>query len=281
MHKDHEYPEPYEGEATDTPTLSPDEAEAQIRHVSRRSFLLAAGAAGAVAGGLWLFDRQPPDDMPRAPGYVGLDEGLKSPLRRVLGFNAAVARRLFWSSNHRATEYPRSYARVPRNNYKGETPQVDLAAWNLTLTGLAGGDKTVTLADIKALPRVSQTTELKCIEGWSVITNWTGARFVDFAAKFPPPPGTTYVAMRSDPDGYDSEKYYVGLDLASALHPQTLLAYEMNDQPLSVEHGAPLRLVIPTKYGIKNIKLITSIAYTPRQPADYWYEQGYDYYAGL
>jgi DMSO/TMAO reductase YedYZ molybdopterin-dependent catalytic subunit len=77
------------------------------------------------------------------------------------------------------------------------------------------------------------------------------------------------------------EGYYVGLDMASALHPQTLLCYEMNGKPLALEHGAPLRLAIPVKYGIKNLKRIGTITYTDQKPADYWAERGYDWYAGL
>jgi DMSO/TMAO reductase YedYZ molybdopterin-dependent catalytic subunit len=76
-------------------------------------------------------------------------------------------------------------------------------------------------------------------------------------------------------------EYYVGLDIESALHPQTLLAYEMNDQPLTLEHGAPLRLIIPVKYGIKNLKRIGTITFSDKRPRDYWAEQGYDYYSGL
>jgi DMSO/TMAO reductase YedYZ molybdopterin-dependent catalytic subunit len=77
------------------------------------------------------------------------------------------------------------------------------------------------------------------------------------------------------------EDYYVGLDIKSALHPQTLLAYERNGQPLEWEHGAPLRLIIPVKYGIKNIKRIGLIRYTDDRPDDYWSEEGYDWFAGL
>jgi DMSO/TMAO reductase YedYZ molybdopterin-dependent catalytic subunit len=73
----------------------------------------------------------------------------------------------------------------------------------------------------------------------------------------------------------------VGLDMPSALQPQTLLCYEMNGAPLAIENGAPLRLRIPAKYGIKNIKRIGTITYTDQRPADYWAEQGYDWYAGL
>ncbi|MFN2454476.1 MAG: molybdopterin-dependent oxidoreductase [Pyrinomonadaceae bacterium] len=146
-----------------------------------------------------------------------------------------------------------------------------------------------TLDDIKRLPRVEMVTELKCIEGWSVMVRWAGARFADFIAKYPPDTRSgnepdvfkkpedlvEYVSLET-PDG----GYYVGLEMASALHPQTLLCYEMNGQPLTPEHGAPLRLAIPVKYGIKNIKRIGTIRYTNKRPADYWAERGYDWYSG-
>lgn len=148
----------------------------------------------------------------------------------------------------------------------------------------------LTLDDIRALPRVEMTTELKCIEGWSVIVNWAGARFADFAARYQPPTRdgksapdvrarpqdlVRYVGMET-PDGI----YYVGMDMPSALHPQTLLCYEMNGQPLTPEHGAPLRLVTPVKYGIKHIKRIGRITFTDERPGDFWAERGYDWYSG-
>src|SRR5213079_3390107 len=129
---------------------------------------------------------------------------------------------------------------------------------------------------------------LKCIEGWSTIVHWAGVSLVDFMRKYPPatrsgkkfdparlddPP--EYVSMET-PDG----GYYVGLDMASALHPQTLLCYEMNGKPLTPEHGAPLRLAIPVKYGIKSLKRIGAIKYTDQRPPDYWAERGYDWFAG-
>ena len=133
------------------------------------------------------------------------------------------------------------------------------------------------------------TTEFKCIEGWSVIVQWAGARFSDFMKAYPPrtrsgsafnlnhaedlPP---YVSMATPDDGY-----YVGLDMESMLHPQTLLCYEQNGAPLTQEHGAPLRLAIPVKYGVKNIKRIGTIRYSLGRPTDYWAERGYDWYVGL
>jgi DMSO/TMAO reductase YedYZ molybdopterin-dependent catalytic subunit len=85
-----------------------------------------------------------------------------------------------------------------------------------------------------------------------------------------------YVGL-STPD----EMYYVGIDMPSAMHPQTLLCYEMNGQPLPLENGYPLRLIIPVKYGVKHLKRIGSLVFSNERPPDYWAEQGYDYYTGL
>ena len=79
------------------------------------------------------------------------------------------------------------------------------------------------------------------------------------------------------PDG----TYYVGLDMKSAMHPQTLLCYEMNDLPLPENHGAPLRLIIPVKYGVKNLKRIGKIFFSDLPPRDYWHDAGYEYDAAL
>ncbi len=148
----------------------------------------------------------------------------------------------------------------------------------------------LTMADVKKLPHVEMVTEFKCIEGWSEIVYWGGARLRDFLAGFPPLNGgrnqsdskelasgiPKYVGFET-PD----VEYYVGIDREVALHPQTLLAYELNGQPLTPDHGAPLRLVTPLKYGIKQLKQIGRIVYSDGRPHDYWHEQGYDYYAGL
>jgi DMSO/TMAO reductase YedYZ molybdopterin-dependent catalytic subunit len=115
------------------------------------------------------------------------------------------------------------------------------------------------------------------VEGWSTVTQFAGVRLSDFTARFAPgSEKAEFVGMKT-PD----EEYYVSVDMPSALHPQTLLAYEMNGSPLTARHGAPLRLVMPVKYGIKNIKQLGRIEYTNGRPDDYWAERGYDWYAGL
>jgi len=148
----------------------------------------------------------------------------------------------------------------------------------------------LTMSDVKKLPHVEMVAEFKCIEGWSEVVYWGGTRLRDFLAAYPPLNGgrnqsdynepasgiPRYVGFET-PDG----QYYVGIEREVALHPQTLLAYELNGQPLTPDHGAPLRLVTPLKYGIKQLKQIGRIVYTDGRPHDYWHEQGYDYYAGL
>ncbi len=168
-----------------------------------------------------------------------------------------------------------------------------MADWRLSVGGLAGrtDDLILTFDDIKRLPRTEMTTEFKCIEGWSTIVHWAGVRFSDFAAAYAPknrdgskgdvvnsPEQLMRYVYLETPD----QKYFVGWDIQSILHPQTLLAYEMNGEPLRPEHGAPLRIASPTKYGIKQIKRIGRIEFTDERPPDFWAqpEYGYDWYSG-
>jgi DMSO/TMAO reductase YedYZ molybdopterin-dependent catalytic subunit len=253
------------------------DVERQMRQMSRRSFLSGALAVGAAYGGWrWLATRRP-------------EGGIPWPLRRNLDNTGQLALD-FQSSTRLAPTFARWQVSAERvNGDIGLGGDFDTKDWALNVGGLASGEiLSLSLNDIKALPRVEMTTELKCIEGWSIIVNWAGARFSDFAAKYPPatqsgetpdvknkPQDLLPYAGLTTPDG----GYYVGMDMQSALHPQTLLCYEMNGKPLTLEHGAPLRLVTPIKYGIKHIKRIGSIEYATNRPADYWAEQGYDWYS--
>ena len=258
---------------------SDQRVEQQIRRMTRRSFAVGAvAAAGGLAGWSWLSTR--PDD-----------DGIPWPLRRILQWNERLAQAYF-RTTRLAPTFSADAARMPRvNGQIGLGGQFDPAAWSLRLENTAGAKPlSLTLKDIQALQRVDMVVELKCIEGWSDPVRWTGARLSDVVTKFGQATRSgrrlnlergvsdlfRYV-MLSTPD----EAYYVGLEIESALHPQTLLCYEMNGQPLTPGHGAPLRLAIPVKYGIKNIKRIGSLWYADKRPADYWAEQGYDYYSGL
>jgi len=164
-------------------------------------------------------------------------------------------------------------------NVKGPSPAQQAAPSSTGMTKTPG--ILLTMADIRKLPRFQQVTQFKCIEGWSQICSWEGARFRDFMKAYPPKLNSggslpKYVAMET-PDG----EYFTGYNMASMVNPQTLLCYEMGGVPLSPGHGAPLRLAMPLKYGYKQIKQIAKITYTNQKPQDYWAQNGYDWYGGL
>lgn len=266
-------PEPSELEAWNS------QVRRRMRQRSRRAFLLWGAGLAAGAGAFeWLTTR------PEAGG-------IPWPFRKSLDLNGWLARGLF--SEHRLSKTFKADQAGPDrvNGDVGLDEDIDIAAWKLRVEGLAsgGGALMLDLDAIRKLPRVEMTTEFKCIEGWSVIVHWAGARFSDFMKAYPPRTRSgsafslnraedlpAYVSMATPGDGY-----YVGLDMESMLHPQTLLCYEQNGVPLSQEHGAPLRLAIPVKYGVKNIKRIGTIRYSNDRPTDYWAERGYDWYVGL
>ena len=242
--------------------------EKQLKSRSRRNFLaLAGGAAVSVGGWKWLNSR-------------GDEDGVSGPYRRAFDLNRKVTGDALFSDRHLAPEFPISKVRKIRANGDiGLSENLDEAAWRLQVIPLGSAKPMhhLNMSTVRSLPKVEQTIEFKCVEGWSVVTNWGGVRLRDFTAKYAPgSEKARYVGMVT-PD----EAYYVGLDMPSALHPQTLLAYEKDGRPLTSEHGAPLRLIVPVKYGIKNLKCIGSLTYTNTRPADYWAEEGYDYYAAL
>jgi DMSO/TMAO reductase YedYZ molybdopterin-dependent catalytic subunit len=238
--------------------------EAELRRSTRRSFL-TAGVAAAVGLAGWKFLRS-----------RELVDGLPRPFHAMLGVNDQLAMKYFSPKRLNPT-YPPSRVTRPRvNGGLGLSANNDAAAWRLTIQGVRGGARVLTMDEIRSFPRQTMITEFRCIEGWSTINQWSGARLSDVVDAFPPDHPTRYVAMETPDRGY-----YVGLDMESALHPQTLLAYELNGAPLTWQHGAPLRLAIPVKYGVKNIKRVGTIRYTDVRPADFWAEQGYDWYLGL
>lgn len=173
-----------------------------------------------------------------------------------------------------AAKKVRVNSRIGMETYKPFDP----TTWSLAVKKSPTETLDITLDELKALPKTELIFSFKCVEGWDQISHWGGVKFSDFIAhyKLDEQVKMEYVGMET-PDG----RYYVGLDTPSAMHPQTLLAYEVNDKPLPLEHGAPLRLIIPVKYGIKNLKRIGSISFSNTRPRDYWAERGYDYYSGL
>jgi DMSO/TMAO reductase YedYZ molybdopterin-dependent catalytic subunit len=156
------------------------------------------------------------------------------------------------------------------NTFDVDDPGIDLSTWTLKVSGDVKRPGDYTLAQIQSLPKLAQITQHICVEGWDAIVPFGGtaiSTFLNFigantAAKF------LYVEC--------ADNYYESIDMSSALHPQSLLCYEMYEQPLTREHGAPLRLRLPTKVGYKSAKYLTSLRVTDIVPkAGYWEDQGY------
>lgn len=284
---------PWFAEPADTPVQVP---RSRLAAQSRRDFLVFGAAVAATALGAWwlLPDRTrarllPPgahDRLDTLAGRVGLTRARRERLLdRTLTFDDDVAEALY-SKDRSVRTYDRSQIEPLRNNYGGLTPGPEiLPGWRLALSGLASGrDQSLTADDLARLPQHEQVTRLVCVEGWSAIAWWGGVRFAELLRAFPPAPGARWAALRSDVsmDAHGRpDPYYVSIDLDTARHPQTLLATAYTGRPLTLAHGAPLRLLAPMKLGLKNIKAITSIAYTAKEPRDYWNDRGYSRYDGL
>jgi DMSO/TMAO reductase YedYZ molybdopterin-dependent catalytic subunit len=281
-------PLPRASRFTETPSPTIVIPGRSLQAQSRRDFLVYGAGVAAVAAGFWWL--LPPEAQARLLGRATVPATSKTKakfLRGVLTFDDDVAEALY-SPSRLVPTYPKA-AITPnlRNNYDGQTPDPSyIPAWTLTLSGLASGrTEHVTIDRLTGrFTHHDQITRLCCVEGWSAIAWWGGLRFGDLLAAYPPSPDARWASLTSsvnlDSDG-NSDPYFVSIDLSTARHPQTLLATHQNGKPLDVDHGAPLRLVAPMKLGLKNIKAVTSIAYTAAEPPDYWNQQGYSRYDGV
>ncbi len=256
-----------------------------LRYRSRRDVLLfGAGAIAAVAGAGFL--------LPQATvSRMGLRRninarGKESLLNKAAHFDDDVAEALY-SRNRMVPTYTNSQITSIKNNYNGATPDPGyIPGWRLTLDGLSSGlTVSVDIGALIAHHQIhEQITRLVCVEGWSAIAWWSGLRFDNLLHAYPPVSQARWAHIESsvnlDANG-NPDPYFVSIDLLTAQHPQTLLATHLNGKPLTVEHGAPLRLLVPVKLGLKNIKAITRITYSKDEPPDYWAKRGYSRYDGI
>ena len=241
----------------------------QIRRKTIKAFV-GFGVASLVPFGVWKWINASP--------YLN---NTLAPLRKTLEFNEKLTGKLL-ADSHLAPTF--SLSQVPKkvrvNGLEGLFSPLDK---DYKVKIESGDNKfEVTLDELKALPKQEIIFEFKCIEGWSQIQHWAGVRFVDVMNHYKIGQKDAenlyqYVGMETPDD-----KYYVGIDMPSAVHPQTILAYEMNGKPLiDKKHGSPLRLIIPVKYGYKSLKRVGVIKFSDTRPKDYWALFGYDYFAGL
>jgi DMSO/TMAO reductase YedYZ molybdopterin-dependent catalytic subunit len=214
-----------------------------------------------------------------ALGAFAIPQLQKPLLKAGLGFSDWASARLF-REHHLAKTFSDAevspLSKFYVNTYDVDDPNVDLGGWKLKVSGAVEKPGEYTLGQIQALPKLSQNTRHVCVEGWDVIGRFGGARLSDFLTMIGADTTARFLYVECADD------YYESLDMATALHPQSLLCYEMYDQPLTREHGAPLRLQLPTKVGYKQAKYLTDLKVTNvLQRHGYWEDQGYADFYGL
>jgi DMSO/TMAO reductase YedYZ molybdopterin-dependent catalytic subunit len=202
--------------------------------------------------------------------------GVDAALWTMLGFNDRVQAALYNPSRLAETYSASAITRPFRFNAYYPEWQVRTvpAEWRLAIAGRVSDKASWTLAQLLLLPQESQITRHICIEGWSQIGQWSGVPLHVFLRRIGADLRARYVAFKCF-DGYSTS-----IDMASALHPQTILAVDFERAPLTPEWGAPLRLRIPTKLGFKSAKNLQAIEVTNTYPGGYWEDQGYDWFSG-
>jgi DMSO/TMAO reductase YedYZ molybdopterin-dependent catalytic subunit len=192
-------------------------------------------------------------------------------------WNDRVQAALF-NPNRLAPTYPESAITkpFPFNAYYPESQVrvVDTGAWRLELSGLIADKRPWSLAQLRALRQASQITRHVCVEGWSAIGQWRGVPMRTFLERIGADTSARYVGFRCFDD------YYSSIDMATALHPQTILALDYGNAPLPPKYGSPLKLRVPTKLGFKNPKHIAALYVTNHYPGGYWEDQGYNWFSG-
>jgi DMSO/TMAO reductase YedYZ molybdopterin-dependent catalytic subunit len=248
--------------------------------LARRNWLQGAGASLAAMA---LAGCNKISEDPQVVKVLAGAEGLSRGVRDLIGRGALA----------------REYARADvSHNFKAngstDPPDVDyktmvagdFLTWRLVIDGLVERPLTLSLDDLRAMPARTQITRHDCVEGWSCIGEWTGARLGPLMDKARLKPEAKYIVLHCA-DTLGDAKYYETLDVIDVFHPQTILAYAMNGAPLTVAHGAPLRLRAERYLGYKQAKYlmrleaVDSFAHIGGGQGGYWEDQGYDRYGGI
>lgn len=253
---------------------------------SRRTWLrgLAATAAAAFA---------------TACDRVAGDPAVRAGLRGAERLNHGLHRALF-DRRTLAREYPESaISAVFRANGSVNPSDPDyralaaeeFAGYRLVVDGLVEQPLALDLATLRTMPSRSQVTRHDCVEGWSAIARWTGARLAPILDLARLKPEARYLVFHCfdtlDPESGEDGRYYESIDLVDAFHAQTLLAYEMNGAPLGVAHGAPIRLRVERQLGYKHAKYVSRIEavadfrHISGGKGGFWEDRGYEWYAGI
>jgi DMSO/TMAO reductase YedYZ molybdopterin-dependent catalytic subunit len=155
-----------------------------------------------------------------------------------------------------------------------DVPHLAASDYRLKLSGLMDDKQPWSVDQLYALPQESQITRHVCVEGWSMIGKWSGPRLGDFLKRVGTDLTAKYVGFQS------ADGYYESIDMATALHPQTIMAMKFADEVLPAKYGYPFKIRIPTKLGFKNPKWVTTIFVTNRMPGGFWSDRGYNWFSG-
>ena len=206
------------------------------------------------------------------------DDQVDKALWALSRWNDRVQARLF-SGSRLAPTYAASQVTkpFPFNAFYPEfdAPQVDVSSWRLEVSGLVADKTAWTVERLRTLPQARQITRHICIEGWSAIGDWRGVSLKTFLQRIGADTTARYVGFKC------ADRYHSSLDMASALHPQTLLALDFGNEALPTANGFPLRLSVPTKLGFKSAKHVAAIFVTNTNPGGYWEDQGYNWFSGI
>jgi DMSO/TMAO reductase YedYZ molybdopterin-dependent catalytic subunit len=197
---------------------------------------------------------------------------------KVSRWNNLVQESLF-GGTRLAPEYPESMAvkdfRYNAWYHADQAPVLSAADYKLELAGLIGNKKPWNVDDLYALPQKTQVTRHVCVEGWSMIGKWTGTPLSEFLKRVGADTTAKYVGFVC------ADGYYESIDMPTALHQQTIMAFQLSDQTLPAKYGFPFKIRIPTKLGFKQPKFVTAIYVTNRNPGGFWVDRGYNWFSGI
>jgi DMSO/TMAO reductase YedYZ molybdopterin-dependent catalytic subunit len=241
------------------------------------------GAAGALAlSGCEALSRT--EWFPRV---LGAGEKLNEAAHHLLLPRKAIAQE--FSEADLSPTFRSNGTAMPDSRQYQALAAAGFAEYRLEVGGLVEQPASFSLAQVRALPSRTQITRHDCVEGWSAIGKWKGAKLSTLLETVRPKPEARYVmfycADPMNPDG--TSLYYESIDMDDALHPQTILAYDLNDGQLPIKNGAPIRLRLERQLGYKHakyvmrIELVRSFDKIAGGMGGYWEDQGYEWYAGI
>ena len=253
--------------------------------VPRRQLIARAGGLVAAAGALPLLSGcDAINEAPAVRKILSMGEEMNRASQRVLMDRDALARE--FTRADLSPTFRSNGTKLPPGAAYAAHAASGFADWRIKVTGLVARPLSLSLADIRAMPQRTQITRHDCVEGWSAIGQWTGPQLRRILAAAGVKDRARYIVFRCA-DRIGGDLYYESCDMVDALHPQTIMAWALNNAVLPIANGAPLRLRIERQLGYKHAKYLMRIELVERfddirdGKGGYWEDNGYEWYAGI